>query len=168
MHRHAFSLMRHAMLALLIMAGLMPAGAQQLDTKFSCSLTQEEYGERVIYSDNGEAHLKGDQIESFRWESAFYRPTYGFDCSIDDSDGLQAEVMKETQHDAWRIGLRDARAARDRRGYDFDRGMNCSIRLERDGDTLSVKPSCPALCGSRANFTELTVDLKTGVCHYVK
>lgn len=142
--------------------------AQQLDTRFSCSLTREEAGERVIYSDNGEAHLDGDHIQSFRWESALYRPTYGFDCSIDDSDGLQAELIPDSGHDAWRVSLRDAGAARERRGYDFVRSLNCSIRLERSGESLSVKPSCPALCGSRANFTPLSVDLKTGTCHYVE
>ncbi|MGB7481156.1 MAG: hypothetical protein WA924_12570 [Burkholderiaceae bacterium] len=143
-----------------------PAGAQRLDTRFSCSSTTTEDGERVIYSDVGEAHLNGNRIESFRWESSLFRPTYGFDCSIDDGDGLQAELMQGMERDAWRITLRDARAARAARGYDFERGLNCSIRLERRGDTLAVKPSCPAMCGSRANFTDLTVDLKTGTCHY--
>jgi len=153
-------------LAMLTLAA--PAAAQRLDTRFSCSSTVDEDGERVIYSDIGEAHLDGDRIGSFRWESALYRPTHGFDCSIDDDDGLQAELMQGAGHDAWRITLRDARAARRARGYDFERGLNCSIRLERHGDTLAVTPSCPALCGSRANFTKLTVDLKTGTCHYAE
>lgn len=157
-----------AALALLIAACAVPACAQQLDTQFSCSVTRTEDDERVIYSDTGEAHLNGDHIESFQWESSLFRPTHGFDCSIDDGDGLQAELMQGVGHDAWRIGLRDARAARTRRGYDFERGLNCSIRLERDGDSLAIKPSCPALCGSRTNFTELSVDLKTGVCHYIE
>lgn len=156
------------MSGLLIAACAMAAHAQRLDSQFSCSLTRTEDGERVIYSDNGEVHLNGSQIESFRWESALFRTTHGFDCSIDDDDGLQAERVQGVQNDAWRISLRDARAARTRRGYDFERGLNCSIRLERDGESLSVKPSCPALCGSRSNFTELAVDLKTGVCRYVE
>jgi hypothetical protein len=151
---------------LLIALCAMQANAQRLDSQFSCSLTRTEDGERVIYSDNGEMHLNGSQIESFRWESALFRTTHGFDCSIDNDDGLQAEQIQGVQNDGWRISLRDARAARTQRGYDFSRGLNCSIRLERDGESLSVKPSCPALCGSRSNFTELTVDLKTGVCRY--
>lgn len=157
-----------AALALLIAAIAAPASAQRLDTRFSCSATRAEDGERVIYSDFGEVHLNGEHIESFRWESALFRPTHGFDCSIDDGDQLQAELMHGVQSDTWRITLRDARTARDARGYDFDRGLNCSIRLERDGATLSIKPSCPALCGSRANFTQLSVDLKTGICDYVE
>lgn len=167
--------MKHSrrLLALLLRATLLalaaaPGWAQQLDTRFSCSATQDEDGEQVTYSDTGEAHLDGDRIKSFRWESALFRPTHGFDCSIDDSDGLQAELMQGIGSDAWRIGLQDARATRERRGYNFDRGLNCSIRLEREGATLNVTPSCPALCGSRANFTQLSVDLNTGKCHYVE
>jgi hypothetical protein len=164
--RHAA--VANAALALLSFMCALPADAQRLDTHFSCSQTRDEDGERVIYSDNGEAHLNGDRIESFHWESALFRTMYGYDCSIDDGDGLQVELTQGIQHDAWRIGLRDARAARDARGYNFDRGLNCSIRLERQGDTLAVKPSCPALCGSRANFTELSVDLKSGKCRYLE
>lgn len=155
-------------LCLILASWSAPGWSQRLDTRFSCSITQHNDGEQVIYSDIGEAHLDGARIESFRWESALYRPTYGFDCSIDDGDGLQAELMPDSAGAAWRISLRDARAAREARGYDFNHGLNCSIRLQRDGDTLHVKPSCPALCGSRANFTELSVDLKTGICHYVE
>jgi hypothetical protein len=66
----------------------------------------------------------------------------------------------------WRVALSDARGARERRGFDFERSLNCTIRLARKGDALSLQPSCPALCGSRANFSALSVDLKTGKCHY--
>jgi hypothetical protein len=33
---------------------------------------------------------------------------------------------------------------------------------------LQVKPSRPALCGSRHNFSALSVDLKNGSCRYEK
>lgn len=138
--------------------------AQQLQTHFSCSATREEDGQRALYADSGDIRIDGSRIEAFHWESALYRRTHGFDCSIDETDGLQAEVRAETG--SWRVVLVDARAARNRRGYDFDHGLNCSIRLERSDDTLRVKPSCPALCGSRSNFSELSVNLKTGACRY--
>ena len=151
---------------LLLLAACASAGAQELETKFSCSVTHNEDGERVIYADSGEFRLQGDRIATFRWESSLFRPTHGFDCSIDEGDGLQAEVHNETALPKWRVTLADARQARERRGFNFSRGLNCSIRLEREGDTLNVKPSCPALCGSRTNFSELSVDLKTGKCRY--
>ncbi len=153
----------------LLMLALLAGGnaiAQQLDTRFSCSATRNVDGEKIIYADNGEIHIKGDRIRAFNWESALYRSTHGFDCSIDDGDGLLADVRDEAQKVTWRVALEDARAARDRRGFDFDRRMNCTIRLEREGDNLSMKPSCPALCGSRPNFSELSVNLKTGQCRY--
>lgn len=151
-------------LTLLCMGGT--ALAQQLDTHFSCSAVRSEEGEAVTYADTGEFRLNGDRIDAFSWESSLFRSTHGFDCSIDTSDGLNAEVRTEQEKTTWRVALNDARAARDRRGFKFDRRMNCTIRLEREGDTLTVKPSCPALCGSRSNFTELSVDLKTGKCRY--
>ncbi|WP_019142181.1 hypothetical protein [Noviherbaspirillum massiliense] len=150
----------------LLAAGAVNAAAQQLATHFSCSATQERDGEPATLADNGEFRLDGDRISTFRWESALYRSTHGFDCSIDEEDGLLAEVRNESGESQWRISLADARQARDRRGYDFDRGMNCTIRLERMGNQLAIKPSCPALCGSRGNFSALSVDLKTGKCHY--
>jgi hypothetical protein len=149
----------------LLSAGSVAAFAQQLDARFSCSEARND-GEAVTYADNGEIRIKGDHIDAFRWESALFRSTHGFDCSIDESDGLHAEVRDEPKKTMWRVGLLDARAARDRRGFDFDRGLNCTIRLERDGDMLNLKPSCPALCGSRSNFSELSVNLKTGKCRY--
>jgi hypothetical protein len=157
-------LLRAALTLLLALAGTV--SAQQLDTHFSCSAARNEDGEAVTYADSGEIRLKGDHIDAFRWESALFRSTHGFDCSIDESDGLVADVRDETQKVMWRVALADARVARDRRGFTFDRTMNCTIRLEREGDTLNVKPSCPALCGSRPNFSELSVDLKTGTCRY--
>jgi hypothetical protein len=154
------------LLPALLAAGSGVAVAQQLDARFSCSQARNEYGERVTYADTAEMRLRGNRIDVFRWESALFRSTHGFDCSIDESDGLLAEVRDEPSKLMWRVGLSDARAARDRRGFTFDRGMNCTIRLERNGDMLNVKPSCPALCGSRANFSQLSVNLKTGKCHY--
>ncbi|RJF97507.1 hypothetical protein [Noviherbaspirillum saxi] len=140
--------------------------AQQLDARFSCSTTRKDAAETTTYADNGEFRLNGSRIEAFRWESSLFRSTHGFDCSIDESDGLQAEVRDDNTRASWRVALKDAPAARAQRGFDFGRRLNCSIRLERDGDTLSVKPSCPALCGSRENFSELSIHLKTGQCRY--
>ena len=157
---------RAILAAALLVAGTASAVEQKLETSFSCSVARMESGEPVTYADNGEIRIKGNQIDAFRWESALFRSTHGFDCSIDTSDGLQAEVREAAPMVQWRIALENARAARTRRGYDFDRGLNCTIRLEREGDTLNVKPSCPALCGSRPNFSELSVNLKTGQCRY--
>jgi hypothetical protein len=159
-------LMVPALLALTCLGNPANAAAQQLDTHFSCSETRNEDGEKVLYADSGEIHLDGTAIKGFHWESSLFRTSHGFDCSIDDSDGLQAEASNETGKDGWRISLLDGRAARERRGYNFERGYNCSIRLTRSGDMLNVKPTCPALCGSRLNFSELSVSLKTGVCRY--
>lgn len=156
---------RRAML-LAALCGNGAAIAQQLDTRFSCSHTRNEDDEKVIYADNGEIRLNGSHIAAFRWESSLFRSTHGFDCSIDDDDGLLAEAHAENKTVLWRIALTNARAARDKRGFNFDRGLNCTIRLLRNGGMLKIKPSCPALCGSRANFTELSVDLNTGKCHY--
>lgn len=146
---------------------LTSAYAQQLQTKFVCNATRDEDAEKVIYADGGEIRLDGNKVEAFRWESAQYRTLHGFDCSVDESDEPVAQASRDGGKDSWRVTLKDPVAARQRRGYDFfNHGMNCSIRLQRDGDTLSIKPSCPALCGSRINFTELSVDLKTGSCRY--
>ena len=144
----------------LLYLGALPAIAQDLDARFSCSVQRDEDTGPVTYADSGRFRLEGNQITEFYWESSLFRRTHGFDCSIDQGDGLQAE----TTDNGWRITLVDPRAARERRGYDWDHGVNCSIRLERSGDTLQVKPSCPALCGSRSNFSALAVDLKSGNC----
>ncbi|PUA18136.1 hypothetical protein [Glaciimonas sp. PCH181] len=155
-------------LALLAMSALSaPANAQQLQTKFSCNVTRDEGGEKVIYSDGGEINLDGNKVQAFRWESDQYRPTHGFDCSVDESDEPVAEVLEGSDKDSWRVSLKDPVAARARRGFDFyNHGKNCSIRLQRDGDTLHIEPTCPALCGSRPNFTTLSVNVKTGTCLY--
>ncbi|WP_151631777.1 hypothetical protein [Noviherbaspirillum aerium] len=160
---------RAAALALLmtgLSAGTTAASAQQLDTRFSCSAARSEMNEKTIYADSGEFRLSGDAIEAFRWESSLFRSTHGFDCSIDMDDGLQAEVRDETSRVTWRVSLKNAAEARFQRGYDFGRRLNCTIRLEREGDSLNIRPTCPALCGSRPNFTELSVNLKTGTCRY--
>jgi hypothetical protein len=154
-----------ALLPLMLSAG-GAAVAQQLDTHFSCSTVRDDEGERTTYADNGEIRISGSRIDTFHWESALFRGTHGVDCNVDETDGLQAEVRKDKNNAMWRVSLADARGARDRRGFGFDRGLNCTIRLERNGDTLNVTPSCPALCGSRANFSELSVNLKTGQCRY--
>ncbi|HEY8605684.1 MAG TPA: hypothetical protein VIM12_01060 [Noviherbaspirillum sp.] len=143
-----------------------PGLAQVLETRFSCSTVRTEDGEKLIYSDIGNARLRGDRIESFSWESALYRSTHGFDCSIDDGDGLVAEVREEAPRTTWRVALKNPLEARARRGYDYAHGINCSIRLVREGDRLEVKPSCPAMCGSRPNFTSLSVNISTGECRY--
>jgi hypothetical protein len=155
-----------ALLTAALGGATLAAAAQELDARFACSAQREEDGEQLIYSDIGSARLNGARIEAFSWESALYRSTHGFDCSIDDSDGLTAEVRDEPPRVTWRLALKDARLARRRRGFDFDRGTNCTIRLVREGDMLQVMPTCPALCGSRPNFTQLSVDLKTGACRY--
>ncbi|TFV96561.1 hypothetical protein E4K72_17515 [Oxalobacteraceae bacterium OM1] len=142
------------------------AQAQQLDTHFSCSAKLDDKGEPAIFADTAEFKLKGDTIESFRWESSLFRSTHGFDCSIDEDDGLLAEVREDGGKTTWRVGLQDPQEAREKRGYGFDRIPRCTIRLVREGDRLNVMPSCPALCGSRANFTQLSVDMKTGKCDY--
>lgn len=157
---------RAALPLALLSSACMTAFGQQLETQFSCSVERMDDGEKVIYADNGEMRIDGSRIQSFWWESAQFRSTHGFDCSIDEEDGLVAEVRNDTPQPQWRVSLVDARAARDRRGYVFDRRMNCTIRLEREGDSLRIKPSCPALCGSRTNFSELTVNTKTGQCRY--
>lgn len=140
--------------------------AQQLTSKFSCSQQRMEDNLSALYADSGEIRIDGNRIDAFHWESSLFRRTHGFECSIDENDGLQADGRGEGMNSTWRITLQNAREARARRGYDSDHGFNCSIRLERDGDTLHIKPTCPALCGSRSNFSELSVELNTGKCRY--
>jgi hypothetical protein len=157
-------MLRRSLLACVFVC-VSPAGfAQTLDTHFSCSETRLENGdgERIIHADQGKIKLDGNKIEALQWESNLFRTTHGFDCSIDEGDEPQAEVTDT----GWRITLRDSLEARARRGYDTDHGLSCSMRLVVQGDVLQIKPSCPMLCGSRGNFTALTVDLKTGSCHY--
>lgn len=157
--------LRACMLALLLgMSGL--AAAQQLDARFSCSETRNEDGATVIYADHARIQLDDDRIDLFQWESALHRETHGFDCSIDEEDGLTLETWTEGDTPHWRVGLVNAWDARERRGYDFSRGLNCTIRLERDGDMLHIRPTCPALCGSRGNFSALSVNTRTRECRY--
>lgn len=158
-------------LSLLISIMLMPmpaATAQTamdvLDVALQCTQTVQEDGdgERLIFADQARIQIKGSTINALQWESSQFRTSHGHECSIDAQDGVQAEVTEK----GWRLTLKDAVAARKNRGYDFDRGYQCSIRLEKDGDALHIKPTCPALCGSRKNFSALTVNLRTGNCHY--
>ena len=160
MRRHLFCLLG------LLVCVLHAADAQTLDSKFSCSQKVDDGGEKITMADVGEIQLTGDAIKTFHWESTIFRTTHGYDCNIDEEDGLQVEVRADEDHPAWRIGLKDGRAARIKRGYKYERGVNCSIRLDQQGDTLTVRPSCPALCGSRVNFSDIAIDLKTGSCHY--
>ena len=151
-----------------------PRQAQQpqLDVKFACSAEDADDrlrdGDRRLLADSGAFHLHGDTVLGFYWESSVFRSHHGADCSIDESDELVAEALPQLPDagQRWRIGLRDGRAARTRRGYDADHGVNCSVRIARLGEQLQIVPSCPALCGSRENFSRLTVDLRTGSCAY--
>lgn len=142
------------------------AAAQQLDAHFSCGETRDDHGLSTLFADTGRIKIEGSHIEEFYWESSVFRDMHGVECSIDQTDGLRAEGIGDGERDAWRISLQDARAARDKRGYDFSHGLNCTIRVERSGDAVQIKPSCPALCGSRPNFSEVSFDLKTGACRY--
>jgi opacity protein-like surface antigen len=158
--------MVHMLAALLLAGSGMAAQSQTLDTRFACSQVADDGGERVTYADSGEMHLDGDKIKGFHWESALYRATHGYDCNIDEEDELKAEVAGNSTNAAWRVGLVDGRGARDRRGYNFERGVTCTIGLERTGDTVKVRPACPALCGSRLNFSAISIDVKSGICRY--
>lgn len=151
---------------------ILPAPAPELNVKFSCSAENPEDrlrdGDRRLYADSGAFHLRGNSIVAFYWESSLFRSSHGADCSIDESDGLVADLLPPEVASAqrWRISLSDGRAARTRRGYDADHGVNCSIRITHVGGQLQIVPSCPALCGSRENFSRLNVDLQTGNCTY--
>jgi hypothetical protein len=158
--------MNHSLTLLLtLLCGLAQANdAPLLDAKFSCSMMRQEgaNGERLNYADQAVLHIDGTKIRTFQWESSLFRSTHGHECSIDDSDEPQAELTPK----GWSISLKDSGTARNRRGYDFERGLDCSINLEKNADQLKITPSCPALCGSRTNFTALTVNLTDGSCRY--
>jgi hypothetical protein len=156
------------LLPIALAAYALPALAQQLDTQFSCSAKRDDHGLPTLFFDAGKIKVNGNKITEFSWESSLFRSTHGFDCSINADDGMQAEFIGDEQHDKWRFSLLDAHAAREKRGYDFSHGYNCTIRVERVGDSVHINPSCPALCGSRPNFSELTVDTKTGNCEYAE
>ena len=156
--------MRLMMLGLMAWSSLV--SAQTLDAKFACSGIGDDGGEKVTYADTGEIHLAGEAVKSFRWESALFRSTHGFDCDIGDEDGLRVQASGNRAKAAWKVSLVDGRGAREKRGYNFDRGVNCSIEIVRLGDQLALLPNCPAMCGSRLNFSTIAIDLKTGACHY--
>ncbi|MDP9107969.1 MAG: hypothetical protein M3N23_02730 [Pseudomonadota bacterium] len=155
-----------AAVALMLGCTVGTASAQTLDAKFSCSQVGDDGGERVTYADSGEIHLDGAQLKNFRWESSLFRATHGFDCSIDDGDGPQARLALAGEPPGWTVTLADARAARQQRGYDFNRGVDCQIVVQRDAEHVTLLPNCPALCGSRLNFSPIVIDLKTGQCSY--
>jgi hypothetical protein len=94
---------RAILAAVLLGAGAASAVEQQLETRFSCSVARTEDGEQVTYADTGEFRIKGNHIDAFRWESSLFRSTHGFDCSIDEGDGLLAEVRDATPLVQWRI-----------------------------------------------------------------
>lgn len=134
----------------------------QLQLRFSCSQTVGEGEQRQIFADFGEIALQGEQILSFRWESSLHRRTHGFDCSIDQEDDLLAERIEQ----GWRVSLRDAAAARLKRGYDTARGKFCSVRVLQEGEEIHLLPTCAVLCGSRDNFSELRINLRNAHCQY--
>ncbi|MBC3862729.1 hypothetical protein H8K32_11505 [Undibacterium jejuense] len=135
-----------------------------LDLHVQCTQTKLEdgNGERLIFADQAHIKLHGNTIDDFQWESSLFRTDHGHECSIDKDDQLLAEVTEK----GWRISLKDAIATRTQRGYDFDRGYQCSIRVEREGEMVHIRPTCPALCGSRMNFTELKINTSNGQCEY--
>lgn len=153
----------------IVIAALAPAAgaqAQQLDIHFSCGADGDQNGLKTLFADNGRIRLDGAAIEEFAWESSIFHAGNGVECSMDDSDGLHAEFIGSDDRPAWRILLDNPREARDRRGYDMTHGLNCTVRIEQFGDEVHINPSCPALCGSRQNFSEFRFDTKTGKCEY--
>jgi len=166
--------MKNAVFTLTLTAVLLAGGGSKaavaqalpaLDLQVQCTQTKREDGdgERLIFADQGRIKLDGDNVQELQWESSLFRADHGFECSIDKDDQPQVEVTEK----GWRITLKDAVAARTQRGYDFDRSYQCSIRLEREGEMVHIRPFCPALCGSRMNFTELKVNVTNGKCEYV-
>ena len=85
----------------------MPAAAQQLDAHFSCGQQREQDGLSTEYADSGAIKVDGTKIVEFYWESSIFRSTHGLECSIDQGDGLQAEVTGDA---SWRFSLQDAKA----------------------------------------------------------
>ncbi len=143
-------------------ASVVLAAPPDLKLKLACVHTQGKDADRTIYADNGEIDIQNGKIQAFRWESALHRRTHGFDCSIDQTDKLQLEAIGND----WRVSLQNGSAARLARGFDNPHGLHCLINLTRKGDTLQIQPSCPALCGSRSDFSELSVHLPSGRCEY--
>lgn len=142
------------------------AQGADLELRFSCSKIRDSGEQQVVYADIGEIRIVAGAIQAFRWESSLHRRTHGFDCSVDEEDGLQLQALQGMEQ-GWRISLRDAQQARVKRGFDTERGRQCSFRLLQNGDGIvSVIPSCAVLCGSRSNFSALRIRLADGNCEY--
>ena len=119
----------HRLMLLTWLGACAPAAlSQHLETSFSCSTTRNEEGQPVLYADSGQIKVDGSRIDAFQWESSLFRRTHGFDCSIDEADGLQAEVTDQAGASLWRVTLSDARGARVRRGYEIGRA-SCRERV---------------------------------------
>ncbi len=144
-------------------AATQATAANALDLQFSCSQSEGEGEDKVIYADFGAVRIVQGQLQELRWESGLHRRTHGFDCSITQEDGVELDTL---EGGGWRIRLRDSAAARSARGYDTERGRLCSIRILPAGDGWQIVPSCAALCGSRANFSALTVYPAQQRCRY--
>ncbi len=134
----------------------------ELDLKASCSTSTGSAADKIIYSDEFRLKIRQQQVLEFTWESLRLRATLGHECSIDLDDGVQLEAIER----GWRLSLKDPAQARRKRGYDTERGNRCSVRIRQNGDEWQLQPSCPVLCGSRENFTELAINPKTGQCRY--
>lgn len=148
------------------MACAFSVQAQQLDLHFACGLDGSMHGEKTFFADNGTVKINGTKIEEFYWDSAIFHGDHGLECLMNESDGLHAEFIGDESRPAWRVLLDDAAQSRKRQGYTDHRSLNCTVRITKEGDEVHVQPSCPALCGSRANFSEFRVDTKTGTCRY--
>lgn len=138
------------------------APAAGLELKASCSMTTGSGAGKIIYSDELRLRIQQQQVQEFSWESLRLRATLGHECSIDLDDGVQVETIA----DGWRLSLKEPAQARNKRGYDTDRGNRCSIRVRQNGDEWHIQPTCPVLCGSRINFSELFINPKNGQCRY--
>lgn len=135
-----------------------------LNLKLACQATVGEAENQTLYVDSGEIRIEQGKLLALRWESALHRRTHGFDCSIDLDDKLQLSKGEQ----GWRIETDDPLAARLVRGYDNPNGAggHCLINLQQQNGQLTISPSCPALCGSRSNFSGLQIDVKSGRCQY--
>lgn len=152
-----------ALAAMTLAAG---AQAQQLDVHFSCGAQGKQLGLKGFLADSGRIRINGTKIEEFSLESSLFHANNGVECSIDEGDGLRAEFIGEPGRAAWRVLLKDAEKARNKRGYDMVHGLNCAVRIEQVGNDVRINPSCPALCGSRQDFSAFRFDTKTGKCTY--
>ncbi len=150
----------------LALSGLAAAepGPPDLNLKLACQATLGAAENQTLYVDSGEIRIENGKLLALRWESALHRRTHGFDCSIDLDDKLQLSAVAQ----GWRIETDDPLAARLARGYDNPNGSggHCLINLTSQDRQLTINPSCPALCGSRSNFSSLQIDLNSGRCTY--